>query len=91
MNNFSMKDYKFNVPYFDNAEDHHVKTDFWMMGNIAMSLMDLFYGINKEVNHMTFVDDFVKLLKDAENDNHRLKAEMEKHPRFQRFAPKEEI
>ena len=59
-----------------------------MVGNIALSLMDLFYRINKTVNQLTFVDDFAKRLKDLEAGGNILKAEAEKHPRFQPFLKK---
>ncbi len=84
-NNFSMADYKFKTDFFDKGEEHHVKADLWMIGNIALSLMDLFYGINKGVKQLTFVDNFVKRLKELEADGNILKAEAERHPRFKQF------
>lgn len=87
-NNFQMVDYKFHTEFFDKSEDHHIKADFFMVGNIALGLLDLFYGINKSCNQMTFIDDFVPCLKALEKINQELKAEAEKHPRFQRFIKK---
>ncbi len=81
--NFSMANYQFDTPFFDFKEDHRVEADFWLISNIAMSIMDLFYGINKEAKRVTFIDDFVSRLKKLENDNHALKSELQKHPRFQ--------
>ena len=86
--NFSIADYKFHTSFFDAGEEHRVKTDLWMIGNIALGLVDLFYGINKEVDRLTFVDEFVKQLKNLEKGNLALKTEMEQHPRFQRLKEK---
>src|SRR3989338_957605 len=86
-NNFSMADYKFHIPYFDKREEHQIKADYWLIGNITLGLMDLFYGINRSVNRITFVDDFVVRLKKLEADNHALRDELRKHPRFNIFVP----
>lgn len=76
----------FETPFFDIEDEYVVKTDLWTVGNIAMGLMDLFYGINESYNLLTFSDTFVKNLLDLEKENHRLKAEMMQHPRFIRAA-----
>src|SRR3989344_199271 len=88
-NNFQMADYKFHTDFFDKSEEHHVKADFFMVGNIALGLLDLFYGINKSCNQLTFIDDFIPRLKALEKVNQELKAEAEKHPRFQRFLKRD--
>jgi len=89
-NNFQMADYKFHTDFFDKSEEHHVKADFFMVGNIALGLLDLFYGINKSCNQLTFIDDFIPRLKALEKVNQELKAEAEKHPRFQRFLKRDD-
>lgn len=73
---------KFVTPFFDIEDDYLVKTDLWQIGNIAMGLMDLFYGVNDGLNVVKFVDDFVPRLKALEAENHRLKAEMMGTERF---------
>jgi len=87
-NNFSMTDHTFHTPFFDNAAEHWVKTDLWMIGNITMALIDLFYGVNKEASLLTFEDDFIPRLKQLEQQNHKIKAEMEQHPRFKDLIPR---
>ncbi len=67
---------KFITPFFDFEDNYLVKTDLWQIGNIAMGLMDLFYGVNKNLDVIKFSDDFVSRLKALETENHRLKAEM---------------
>lgn len=73
---------KFITPFFDIEDDYLVKTDLWQIGNVAMGIMDLFYGINKKLGVIKFVDDFVPRLKTLEAENHRLKAEMMSTERF---------
>ncbi len=57
-------------------------TDLWMIGNVAMGLMDLFYGVNKGRDVIKFIDEFIPRLKDLEKQNNKLKAEMMRSPRF---------
>ncbi len=75
---------KFVTPFFDIEDDYLIKTDLWQIGNIAMGLMDLFYGVNKDLGVIKFIDDFVPRLKALEAENHRLKAEMMSTDRFKK-------
>lgn len=70
------------TPYFDIEDKYFVKTTLWQIGNIAMGLMDLFYGVNKDFAVITFVDEFIPRLKALEAENHRLKADMMSTDRF---------
>lgn len=81
---FDSKQGKFITPFFDIEDDYLVKTDLWQIGNIAMGLMDLFYGVNKDLDVIKFIDDFVPRLKTLEVENHRLRAEMMNTERFKR-------
>ncbi len=84
-NNFEMgnaEERVFETSFFDKDDDYLVKTDLWMIGNVAMGLMDLFNGINQKVKYIEFNDDFIPKLLDFEKKNHKLKAEMQKHPRY---------
>ena len=36
------------APFFDIEDDYFVKTDLWLASSIAVELMDLFYGVNKD-------------------------------------------
>lgn len=79
---FDSKEGKFDTPFFDIKDDYLVKTGLWQIGNIAMGLMDLFYGVNKNLNVVKFIDNFIPRLKKLESDNNRLKTEMMKSKRF---------
>jgi len=56
--NFREKDGGVSSPFFDFEDPYFVKTDLWRIGNIAISLLDLFYGVNQNLNVIKFVDDF---------------------------------
>ena len=75
---------KFVTPFFDIEDDYLVKGDLWQIGNIAMGLMDLFYGVNKNLEVIKFADDFLPCLKALEVENHRLKEEMMNTDRFKK-------
>lgn len=81
---FDAKEYIFNTPFFDIENDYLVKIDLWTIGNIALGLMDLFYGVNKNLGVIKFADDFVPRLKTLEAENHRLKAEMMSTDRYKK-------
>jgi hypothetical protein len=45
--------------FFDNEDAYHVKTDLWRAANIALCVMDLFFGVNRSAKPpLTFVPDF---------------------------------
>ncbi|RMF92725.1 MAG: hypothetical protein D6734_11670 [Candidatus Schekmanbacteria bacterium] len=70
--------------FFDIEDDYLVKTDLWQIGNIAMGLMDLFYGANKDLNVIQFADDFIPRLKTLEIKNQRLKEEIIQSERYKK-------
>ena len=67
---------KFETPFFDIGNERLVKTDLWQIGNVAMGLMDLFYGVDKKIGSIKFVDNFIPHLKNLEVENKRLGKEM---------------
>ncbi|HOI97675.1 MAG TPA: hypothetical protein PLA19_04190 [Candidatus Pacearchaeota archaeon] len=75
---------QFNTPFFDFEDAHIVKTDLWLIGNIAMGLMDFFYGVNKNLDVIKFVDDFIPQLKSLEATNQKLKTELMNTERFKK-------
>lgn len=72
------------TPFFDFKDDFLIKTSLWLIGNVALGLMDLFWGINQTYKILSFHPDFPKLLKDLEADNHRLKYELMNHKKQSR-------
>lgn len=79
---FDKKTGKFSTPFFDVEDDYSIKTDLWQIANIAIGILDLFYGVNKELNVIIFADDFIPRLKKLENKNIRLKNEIINTDRF---------
>ena len=75
---------KFVTPFFDIEDDYLIKGDLWQIGNIALGIMDLFYGVNKKLGVIKFIDDFIPRLKALEAENHRLKEEMMNTERFKK-------
>lgn len=83
--NFSAKDLKgkgFETPYFDIEDEYHINTDYWLIGNIALGLMDLFFGVNKDYPILIFSDDFITKLHELEKENLKLKDELMKNERY---------
>ena len=79
-----MDKYIFEMPFFDIKDNFKVKTDLWLAGNIALGLMDLFYGVNKDYNLLTFSSDFQSELNKYEQVNKKIKDEFIKTERIQK-------
>jgi len=47
---------------FDIEDAHFLKTDLWMIGNVALTLLHFFYEINEGRNVIKFVDSFWPLI-----------------------------
>lgn len=77
--NFNKKERRFNAPFFDK-DAFMVKADLWTVGNIALVLLDLFYGVNKERNVVKFKDDFIQRFRELESQNEKLRQELIKQP-----------
>ncbi len=82
--NSKLKKNKYLLSFFDKEDDYRVKTNLWFIGNLALGLMDLFFGINKDYSHIKFSNDFIDRLKKLEEENKRLKTEIMKNPRYVR-------
>jgi len=67
---------KFVTPFFDMNDDYLVKTNLWQIGNVVMLLMDLFYGVNKKLDVIKFINDFIPQLKTLEKENNKLRVDM---------------
>lgn len=72
------------TPFFDLENDFQIKSDLWVIANIAMGLMDLFYGVNLKYKIITFSPNFKKDLQSLEKENKRLKKIMMDSLRFKR-------
>jgi len=74
----------FHTPFFDFEDDHHVKGHLWWIANMAMGLLDLFYGVNQKHKAIQFVDDFLTRFQSLVEQNNKLKAEMMSSERFKK-------
>lgn len=74
----------FSNTYFDEEDEYRVKTDLWFVANTAMGLLDLFYGVNLQYKVFQVENDFLPTIRKLTDQNHALKAEMAKHPRYQK-------
>ena len=77
-----------NVPFFDIEDQYFVKADLWQTASIALTLMDLFYGVNKERNVIAFYPDFANSLGRLAQETDALLAEMKAADRFKRGLAK---
>jgi hypothetical protein len=85
---FSENNGSFDAPFFDIEDEHFVKTDLWMIGNIAVGLLDVFYGVNQGQNVIKFVDDFLPRFEKIARDNNALHAEMTATERYKKAQAK---
>lgn len=76
---------KFLTPFFDFEEERHVKSDFWLAGNLAMGIMDLIYGVDKPIGALKFANHFIPRLKALEVENQAIKMELMADPAFKKF------
>jgi hypothetical protein len=76
------KDHWFSTPFFDIEDKHYVRTDLWMIGNVALTLLHYFYEINEGRNVIKFVDNFWPLIQALGHKNGELRAEMMSSDRY---------
>ena len=76
----------FNTPFFDYEEEHWVKTDLWQIANVALGLMDLFYGVNQKLGAITLQDGWSDKFQALAQENTRLKNEMLANEKFKKFS-----
>jgi hypothetical protein len=73
---------RFHTPFFDFEDDFKIKGDLWLVANVAMGLLDLFYGVNQKYGTFVLSDGFLEKFKKLEQQNTKLKEEALKHERF---------
>jgi hypothetical protein len=78
---------EFNLPFFDNEDPYHVQTDLYTVGTTAISLMNLFYGVNdKNGKPLHFVPNFESRLLSLDAQFKALQAKMLADPRTVEIA-----
>ncbi len=80
--NFDAISRHFDTPFFDFEDDHFVKTDLWLIANVAMGLMRLFFQVNSALNVIVFADEFKGRMKELITENGRLRTEMMQTDRY---------
>lgn len=77
-----------NVPFFDVEDEYTVKADLWLMGSIALTLVDFSYGVNQGCNVIEFCPDFTRHVQQMAQENESLLGELKSTDRFKRALEK---
>ena len=85
---FKQNDDDISSPFFDFEDPYFVKTDLWRIGNISISLLNLFYGVNQGLNVIKFVDDFHVTFDALVAQSKAIHAEMTSTDRYKAAAMK---
>ena len=72
----------FHTPFFDFEDEYKVKSDLWFIANMAMGILDMFYGINLQYKVFQIAEIFQTDFQGLVDQNHKLKAEMMNHKRY---------
>lgn len=72
----------FDTPYFDFDDEYKVKCDLWFVANMALGLLDLFYGVNQQYKVFRLIADFNVKFQKLVDENNKLKTEMMNNERF---------
>ncbi len=78
----SADDPGFSIPFFDIEDDFHVKSDLWFVANVALGILDLFYGANQKYKVFQLADDFMPRFQALVKKNNELKTEMMNTDRY---------
>lgn len=72
------------APFFDIEDEYFVKGDLWLMSSIAIELIDLFYGVNKDRNVVEFLPEFRAHFTGMVRGNESLHSEMTSTDRYKK-------
>jgi len=76
------------APFFDIEDEYFVKADLWLIGSVALGLMDLLYGVNQDRNVIGFRADFTESVAERGKENDALLSEIKATDRFKRTQQK---
>jgi hypothetical protein len=79
----------FAAPFFDIEDEYFVKIDLWRIGSIAITLLDLFYGVNTGRDVIKFVDNYVPVFHQLAAKDAALRGEMVSSDRYKKAMEKE--
>jgi hypothetical protein len=77
-----------NAPFFDIEDEYVVKVDLWQSGSIALTLMDLLYGVSQGRDVIAFTDGFAQHIGRLARENGAMAEEIKATDRFQRAVQK---
>jgi hypothetical protein len=77
-----------NAPFFDIEDEYTAKADLWQTGSIALTLVDLFYGVNQGRNVIEFCPGFTCHVGRLAQDNEALINEIKSTDRFKQALAK---
>jgi hypothetical protein len=81
----------YELPFFDNEDNFHIRVDLWLSAAIGISLMDLFYGVKHQFGGvMAFVDDFEDRHNGLVQQSATLQHELQNDPRYKEIEAKEQ-
>jgi hypothetical protein len=72
------------TPFFDVEDDYFVKTDLWQSAAVALELMDLFYGVNRGRDVITFHAEFAPYMERLARTTEALWDEQKASDRYKR-------
>jgi hypothetical protein len=72
----------FGTSFFDAEDPFRVKTDLWRSADIALAVLDLLYGVNRDFEVLTFAGDYESLFHDLARQHEALGEEMRATERF---------
>jgi hypothetical protein len=81
------------APFFDVEDEYFVKTDLWLISNVAITLMDLFFGVAGDVARagrsvIDFRPDFQHTVHGLAAESNAILAELQASERFQKAMQK---
>jgi len=82
---FDLENKRFNTPFFDFEDELHVNGDLWLVGNVAMGVLDFLYGVNQNYNALVFSDNFIEGMKRLQIKSDNLKNKTLKNSRFDKI------
>lgn len=84
-----------NTPFFDVEDEYFVKGDLWLISSVAITLMDLFFGVAGDVARagrsvIEFRDDFQHTIHGLAFENNALLTKIQASERYQKAMQKAE-
>jgi len=74
----------FSEPFFDIENEYFVKIHLWQIGSVAITLLDLFYGVNQGRNVIKFVDNYVPIFQQMVEKDNALRNKLVSTDRYKR-------